>query len=67
MRVKYADPSKPVRDPVTKLHPHGEGDAAGSFEVPDNTFWHRRLRDGDVVRVSEVPTGREPLVPLTTR
>lgn len=33
-----------VRDPV-KGSPLPEGGA----EVPDNTFWQRRLRDGDVV------------------
>lgn len=34
-----------VRDPV-KGSPLPEGGA----EVPDNTFWQRRLRDGDVVK-----------------
>lgn len=33
-----------VRDPV-KGTPLPDGGA----EVPDNTFWQRRLRDGDVV------------------
>jgi len=43
MRVKPAE-GRAVRDPVTKqLLP-----AAGR-EVPENQFWRRRLRDGDVV------------------
>ena len=43
MRVKPAE-GRQVRDPVTKqLLP-----AAGR-DVPDNQFWRRRLRDGDVV------------------
>jgi hypothetical protein len=43
MRVKPAE-GRAVRDPVTKkLLP-----AAGR-EVPDNQFWRRRVRDGDVI------------------
>ncbi|ENG7016036.1 DUF2635 domain-containing protein [Yersinia enterocolitica] len=36
-----------VRDPVkgTLLPESGS-------EVPDNTFWHRRIQDGDVVQAS---------------
>ncbi|HEY6038259.1 MAG TPA: DUF2635 domain-containing protein [Kofleriaceae bacterium] len=64
MKVKPVDPNAVIRDPQTlqKLPPEGG-------EVPENTFWTRRLQQGDVVRVEETatPTGREPIVPLTTR
>lgn len=67
----------PVRDMMVKPARPGEivrypGDAqrvlpAEGAEVPDaDNYWHRRLRDGSVVRVVE-PTGREPVTPLTTR
>lgn len=43
MRVKPA-PDREVRDPLTmQLLP------ADGREVPDNQFWRRRLRDGDVI------------------
>jgi hypothetical protein len=49
MRVKPAE-GRQVRDPVTKqLLP-----AAGR-DVPDNQFWRRRLRDGDVVVETAAP------------
>lgn len=49
MRVKPAE-GRAVRDPLTKaLLP-----AAGR-DVPDNQFWRRRLRDGDVVS-ADTPT-----------
>lgn len=64
MRVKPAHPSAIVRDPHTKRPLPAEGD-----DVPDTSFWHRRLRDGDVVLVTDraTPTGNEPIAPLTTR
>ena len=43
MRVKPAPP-RMVRDPLTRQLLPEEG-----REVPDNQFWRRRLRDGDVV------------------
>lgn len=36
-----------VRCPVRGAPLPAEG-----AEVPENTFWHRRLKDGDVVRVT---------------
>jgi hypothetical protein len=64
MRVKPTNPNAVIRDPHTRLPlPAAGGD------VPENSFWIRRLRDGDVVRV-DVPTkpvGNEPVAPLTTR
>jgi Protein of unknown function (DUF2635) len=43
MRVKPVD-GRLVRDPVTKQLLPAEG-----REVPDDQFWRRRLRDGDIV------------------
>lgn len=50
-----------VYDPETSqaLPPEGA-------TVPDNAFWRRKVRAGDVVLIDE-PTGREPVTPLTTR
>lgn len=71
LRIRYANPSAKlsIRDPQTKRILPAEGG-----EVPDNVFWRRRLRDGDVV-LTEDPTtveggartGLEPITPLTTR
>lgn len=64
MRVKPVDPTAVIRDPHTKRPLPAEG-----AEVPENTFWVRRLRAGEVVRIDApaMPTGREPIAPLTTR
>lgn len=45
MFVKPA-PGLKVRDPLSRLHLPDEGK-----EVPEDSFWMRRLRSGDVVRV----------------
>jgi hypothetical protein len=47
MKVKPAE-GRQVRDPSTMQLLPAEG-----REVPDNQFWRRRLRDGDVVEVAE--------------
>lgn len=64
MKVKPVDPNAVIRDPHTlrQLPPEGA-------EVPENTFWTRRLLAGEVVRVEEssTPVGNEPIKPLTTR
>lgn len=63
MRVKPVNPGAVIRDPHTKRPLPAEGG-----EVPDNVFWRRRLRAGEVVRIDTAePTGREPVAPLTTR
>lgn len=49
MRVKPVDPSAKIRDPHTKQPLPKEGG-----DVPDNSFWNRRLLAGEVVRVSVV-------------
>ncbi len=46
MRVKPGQ--HPVRDPHTKRYLPAEG-----AEVPESTFWIRRLRAGDVVAIAE--------------
>lgn len=67
MKVKPTVEGAIIRDPVTRMPLPAEGG-----EVPDNTFWRRRLRDKEVViveeaRTSSQPTGTEPVAPLTTR
>lgn len=66
MRVKPVVPGAIIRDPVTRMPLPAEGG-----EVPDNSFWRRRIRGGDVKLVDEsgrsAPTGTEPVAPLTTR
>lgn len=66
MFVKPVDPSAIIRDPHTRQPLPAEGG-----EVPETSFWVRRVRDGSVVVVAKVtestPTGREPVQPLTTR
>jgi len=46
-----------VRDPVTKRSLPKTG-----AEVPETPYWHRRLRDGDVV-AAQAPTVLEPWSP----
>jgi hypothetical protein len=46
MKVKPATPGAIVRDPHTKRPVPDEGE-----DVPDTSYWIRRLRDGDVVLV----------------
>ena len=64
MRVKPVDPSAVIRDPHTMTVLPADGG-----EVPETTFWIRRVLDGSVVRIGEsaTPTGSEPITPLTTR
>lgn len=67
MKVKPTIPGAIIRDPVTRLPLPVEGG-----DVPDNSFWRRRLRAGEVELIEEPqrsspPTGNEPVAPLTTR
>jgi hypothetical protein len=70
MRVKPVDPNAVIRDPHTRMPLPAEGG-----EVPENSFWVRRVLAGEVVRIDQpadnaadnAPTGREPVTPLTTR
>lgn len=49
---------RPVRDPVTKRHIPASG-----AEVPESTYWLRRLRCGDVVIA---PAFVVPMSPITS-
>ena len=64
MKVKPADPNAVIRDPHTKVPLPAEGG-----EVPETSYWIRRLTAGEVVRIDEpaAPKGNEPVAPLTTR
>lgn len=55
MKVKPA-PGRAVRDPQQKYRMLSEQGG----EVPDNAFWQRRLRDGDVVLIEDQPAGDAP-------
>lgn len=60
MKVKPAIQGAIIRDPITRQPLPAEG-----RDVPDNSFWRRRLADGEVVLVK--PAGNEPVSSLTTR
>lgn len=62
MRVKPAIPGAIVRDPHSKRQLPAEGG-----DVPDSSFWIRRLRAGDVVIVAEPTPRTAPVTPLMTR
>lgn len=62
MKVRPTNPDIRVpypNSPDRALPPEGD-------DVPESSYWMRRLRDGDVVRV-DAPIGNEPIAPLTTR
>jgi hypothetical protein len=48
MKVKPVIPGAVIRDPVTKRQLPDKGD-----EVPDTSFWVRRLLAGEVERIDE--------------
>lgn len=62
MKVKPAVPGAVIPRPGHSTPLPAEG-----AEVPDDHFWNRLLLFGDVVRIDDKPTGREPVTPLTTR
>jgi hypothetical protein len=49
MFVKPA-PGTKVRDPISRLHIPESG-----VEVPESSYWIRRVQSGDVVRVDAQP------------
>jgi hypothetical protein len=79
MKVAYVDPSKLLRDPETirpgvkgryvgvELGPDGQptGKVLPQFEVPDTSFWLRRVKDGELRRIDN-PV-QAPIAPLVTR
>lgn len=71
MRVKLVNPDNAagLTDPVTKRSPFIDPETKSvieSADVPETSFWIRRLRAGEVVRI-DPPSGLEPVTPLTTR
>ncbi len=64
MKVKPTDPNAVIRDPHTRTALPAEG-----ADVPENSFWTRRLLAGEVVRIDApaTPVGNEPIASLTTR
>lgn len=74
MRVKITNAGNAAGliDPHTKRSPFidpATGEVIPVADVPENSFWTRRLLAGEVVRVEEStkPVGNEPIAPLTTR
>lgn len=56
--VKPVDPTAVIRDPRTK-----RALPAGGGPVPNDSFWQRRLRDGDVVRIADPTLGAPATAP----
>ncbi len=50
MRVRPSRPDLIVRDPISRQPVPAEG-----REVPETSYWLRRLSDGDLERVEEKP------------
>jgi hypothetical protein len=78
MRVKLVIPEHAAGfiDPQTKRSPFIDPETKqviAIVDVPENTFWVRRVLSGELERVEEsaapatTPTGNEPIKPLTTR
>jgi hypothetical protein len=72
VKVKIVHPEHAAGfiDPQTMRSPFidAEGKVAETADVPDNTFWVRRILAGELVRLAEsAPVGNEPIAPLTTR
>ena len=67
MRIKPRAGLK-IRHPLTKLHISADG-----IDIQPDTFWTRRLADGDVVEVKEVQQTsqtqevNEPVAPAEER
>lgn len=61
VKVKPAIPGQIIRDPHTKRVLPDDG-----AEMPGTSFWIRRLRDGDVVLVTDAPMSAPP-APLEDR
>lgn len=72
MKVRIVNPENAAGliDPVTGRRPFVDaetGNTRSEADVPDTTFWRRRLQAGEIDLVIDGPTGREPVTPLTTR
>ena len=70
MKVRYADPSKPIRDPADVNRRHvgiaPDGKPLAEFSVAETSFWVRRVLSGELVRIDN-PGHPVPITPLTTR
>lgn len=62
LKIKLADPTMRIEYPRHLFSPLRkaviEGD--GVFEVPASSFWHRRIREGTFVRVTETKPAKQP-------
>jgi len=74
MKVAYVDQSKPIRDPDT-IRPglrgrfvgvDADGKAFPEFDVPETSFWIRRVKDGELRRIDN-PGQLAPISTLTKR
>jgi hypothetical protein len=62
MKVKPAGPDRAIPYPMsTELLPEDGAD------VPDTSYWRRRLRDGDVVPVDQSPPPQGTTLPARGR
>lgn len=72
MRVRLVFPEQAagLQDPVTKRSPFldpATGAVIVEADVPETSFWVRRIADGTLKRSDPTPTGREPVTPMSTR
>ena len=81
MKVKIVNPENAIGlvDPTTRRTPFIDPETKATIaiaDVPESSFWIRRVMSGEVVLVADdlvrvadaaPPTGREPVTPLTTR
>jgi hypothetical protein len=74
MRVKpvYPEHAAGLIDPQTKRTPFIDAETGKviAADVPETSFWVRRLLAGELKRCDETttqPVGNEPIAPLTTR
>lgn len=58
MKVRPARSNYIIRDPLTRVPlPHG------GKNVPNNSFWRRRIKAGDVIEVKDLPPVAPPPPP----
>ena len=70
VRLVIVDHAAGLIDPVTRRSPFIDPDTKQvrlEADVAETSFWLRRIADGSIARATSQPTGREPVLPLTTR
>lgn len=70
VRITHPENARGLIDPDTKRRPFIDpetGEVITEADVPDTSFWHRRIADREIELVDATPTGLEPIAPLTTR